>query len=299
MRNPFPKIGKVIKYEFKHSARILLPMYGVLLVLGLFVGLSVNKTKYQETMDGLVNGIDNARTTNNDFNLTWSIDGSEINGIPAKGAITGILMLLVFGLTIAVIVTTIVTLARRFKQSMLGDEAYLNLSLPVTMGEQLWGRFIMNFLWVFCSFLVIAITFILCFIKMDIFYYLREFLNELPEVNEELAKHGLSFGKIIWTVVIIGVFFTIWIISMLFAVNAVGHLFKNNKGIIKFVAVIVLFWLWGKTIGLASVDVQLASENAAYYFTRNSIIVCCVNFIWSAIYFAFTQYVFTYRLNLE
>ena len=42
MRNPFPKIGKVIKYDFKHSSRKLLPLYGALLVLGLLTGLFAN-----------------------------------------------------------------------------------------------------------------------------------------------------------------------------------------------------------------------------------------------------------------
>lgn len=302
MKNPFPKIGKVIKYEFKHSARILLPLYGVLLVLGLFVGLSVNRTKYQNAMDSLVDSIENEMIAEN-YNYSWSWssadDSANQAAEAARSAITGLLILAVFGLTIAVIVVTIVTLARRFKQSMLGEEAYLNLSLPVTMGEQLWGRFIMNILWIFCCFFVIALTFILCFIKMDIFYYIGQFINAIPEANAELAKYNFSVGKAVWMSILIAVFFTIWIISMLFAVNAAGHLFKNNKGIIKFVAVIVLFWLWGKTIGLASVDIDLATENAAYYFVRNGIIVCAINFVWAALYFGFTQYVFTKHLNLE
>ena len=48
MKNPFERIGKVIKYEFKHSARTLLPLYGVLLILGLLTGLSVSQQKYDK-----------------------------------------------------------------------------------------------------------------------------------------------------------------------------------------------------------------------------------------------------------
>ena len=42
MRNPFPKIGKVIKYDLKHSSKKLLPLYGVLLALGLLAGLFIS-----------------------------------------------------------------------------------------------------------------------------------------------------------------------------------------------------------------------------------------------------------------
>ena len=48
MRNPFPKIGKVIKYDLKHSSKRLLPLYGVLLILGLLVGLFISPDRLQQ-----------------------------------------------------------------------------------------------------------------------------------------------------------------------------------------------------------------------------------------------------------
>ena len=34
-RNPFERIGKVFKYEFIHASKTLIPLYAVLLLLGL------------------------------------------------------------------------------------------------------------------------------------------------------------------------------------------------------------------------------------------------------------------------
>ena len=52
MRNPFPKIGKVIKYDLKHSSKRLIPLYGVLLALGLLVGLCISPDRQAEFFSG-------------------------------------------------------------------------------------------------------------------------------------------------------------------------------------------------------------------------------------------------------
>ena len=129
MRNPFPKIGKVMKYEFKHSARLLLPLYGVLLVLGLFTGLSFDKNMAAEMINPTVN-----------YNADGFNISTNYNSETETGLLTGLLIFACTVLASVIVVITIVTLVRRFKQSMLEEEAYLNLSLPCTMGEQLWGK---------------------------------------------------------------------------------------------------------------------------------------------------------------
>ena len=41
IRNPFPWIGKVFKYEMKHSSRILMPVYIAIVAIALITGLFV------------------------------------------------------------------------------------------------------------------------------------------------------------------------------------------------------------------------------------------------------------------
>ena len=36
-RNPFPRIGKIYKYEFINISKILLPLYLLLIILGLLI----------------------------------------------------------------------------------------------------------------------------------------------------------------------------------------------------------------------------------------------------------------------
>ena len=286
MKNPFERVGKVIKYEFKHSARTLLPLYGVLLVLGLLTGLSVNQQKYDKIISSMVG----------EESYHYEVQGQEA----AKAMITSLLVMAVVGLSIAIIVITITSLARRFKQSMLGEEAYLNLSLPLTMGQQLWGRFIMDFLWLFCCVVVIFLTFLLCFMRMNLLKFFTELKNTIPEMNEVLSQQNLSIGKIMGIVSLMSVVTSMWIISFIFVVNAISHLFKNNKGLIKVVAIIVLLWLSGKVTGLFTVDdVNMIKNNVGHVFVQNGLIVSAINLVWSALYFAFAQFVFTKKLNLE
>ena len=127
IRNPFPWIGKVFKYEMKHSVRILLPVYIAIIAIALITGLFIPLNN-----DG-----------NLDFNFSYNIDGNEnvMNGL------AGFFFLIYWVIIIVAGVVTIGVISKRFKNGLLGDEAYLNLSLPVTIGEHLWGRILMILSW--------------------------------------------------------------------------------------------------------------------------------------------------------
>ena len=67
IRNPFPWIGKVYKYEMKHSSRILMPVYIAIVAIALITGLIVPLSS-----DGDL-----------DFNFSFNMNGTEnvMNGI--------------------------------------------------------------------------------------------------------------------------------------------------------------------------------------------------------------------------
>lgn len=290
MRNPFPKIGKIIKYEFKHSARKLLPLYGVLLFLGLLTGLSYDGKKTQEFIEGSTTG----------GSTYIEINGEEA----AQSIITGLLIATVSILITATVIITIVTIARRFEQSMLGEEAYLNLSLPCTMGEQLWGRFIIDFLWFLGCAIVLFLTFLLCFIKLDIPYIIQTIeTNILPDVKDQLTLYNMTFSKIIGYSTLVTISFCFWLITTIFTVNAISHLFSQNKGFFKFITFIAIIILFSKTLECIpfpdAEQVMRLTNDFNYIFTRNSLLLAGATFIWSAIQFAITQFIFTKKLNLE
>lgn len=286
-RNPFVSVGKVIKYEFLHSSKKLLPLYLILIVLGLLTGLSVN-TKLIEELFTLRNGSYVYNTTN------------DIEII--KQVLPGILIFALSIFNTVVIVITIVTIARRFKSSMLGEEAYLNLSLPVTIGEQLWGRFIMSFLWIICCVIVLTLSSALCFIKFNLreFLSLPEVQEGLNEVKEMLAKQNLSFGRITAMMMTYFGVCSLYIISLIYAVNAIAHLIKKDKGVVKVILVVLFIVLNAKVFSFISMpEINNAVENWGYYFTRNINITIWIQSAFTAVYFAATYIVFKIKLNLE
>lgn len=280
IRNPFPQIGKVIKYEFKHSARVLLPLYGVLLLLGLLAGLSVNKKNYDE----LVGHFSDAGTGMYAANI-------------ANTLLTGFLIMTIFCFVIAITIVTIVIIAGRFKRSMNGEEAYLNLSLPVTMGEHLWGKFIMNFLWSIICQIAIICTGLLCCVKVGkpgIMKVLNEFM---PEIKLSLAKQNLTLGGVISSYYVYFFAFICFLITLIFAVNAFTLVFKYNKGFLKFLIVVLLLWLNMRSMKLIP-SWDLISDGYAG-MVKIWLFSALIEFCWSVIYFAFAHWSYAKRLNLE
>ena len=289
MRNPFPKIGKVIKYDFKHSSRRLLPLYAALLVLGLLTGL------FAEPM-----GNRNWESTSNGNSYEFHMSSSDANF--SREMMFGLLIMAFMILSVTTIVMTVTSIARRFSQSMLEDEAYLNLSLPVTMGEHLWGKFIMAFGWLFCCCIITSLSGLLCFIRMDLPSIFQQISENLPEFKDSLNYYGMSMGRLIGLAIMLSIAFAFFIITLIFVVNAISHLFKKSKGLVKFITVVVLFWINGwlfklvPTFDTRDFDVMQQVGGA---FTKSTCITALILLLVSAVYFAVTQWIFTKKLNLE
>ena len=96
-------LGKLLKQDFRATARIMLPLYAAVPVLGLFTNLI---TRLCENQNGFL--------------------------IRAIGALVSF----VFSLSlIAAVVTTVVLMILRFYRNLMTDEGYLMFTLPVSTTE--------------------------------------------------------------------------------------------------------------------------------------------------------------------
>ena len=280
MRNPFPKIGKVIKYDLKHSSKKLLPLYGVLLALGLLTGLCISPTRTQQFFDG-------------------EIVGEHV--LNSRDFITVSLAVAYYVVACVASIMTIIAIARRFKQSMLEDEAYLNLSLPVTMGEHLWGKFITGFIWMFVCCIVTSVSALFCFIRLGWIDLFRQLGEVLPEMIMELQRYNLSFAKLIWLGLLMSFALTCFIITLIFVVNSFGLVIKGRRGFWKFLIIVGLLYIDGWILRLVpTVESGLMTEAAiGNAMMKSCSIFSVILIIISAVYFAVTQYMFTKQLNLD
>lgn len=134
-------LGKIMKYEFKSSGRILLPFFGAGLLLSLLIRVMLAVVPH-----------------------IWEPLGIILQKLAGT---LGIL------LPICIIVLAFVLVVVRFYQSMASNEAYLTFTLPVTTGQHIWGKLIVGVIYSFSSVVVSAlcgVIFIPGFLSLPYFY---------------------------------------------------------------------------------------------------------------------------------
>lgn len=109
-------LGKLMKHEFRATGRIILPLLAAELILAVLAGFSVR---------GLDN-IKNPRFLDGMYSLT-----------------VGAFFLGMF----AIFVVAFVLMIQRFYKSLLRDEGYLSMTLPVSVDEQIWAKLLVSFVW--------------------------------------------------------------------------------------------------------------------------------------------------------
>ena len=109
-------LAKLIKHEFKATARIFLPILGTVLVLTGAAALTVK-------LGGIL-----------------VLPGGTGWGGPVLGLASGLLCLLTFIAMMAMMTAAVVVTIQRFYKNLLGDEGYLMFTLPVTPAQHITAK---------------------------------------------------------------------------------------------------------------------------------------------------------------
>lgn len=256
-RNPFYWIGKVFKYEMKHSIRILVPVLIAILALALASGLFMPMSS-----DGHL-----------DFNFSVRINGIEnvMNGL------AGFFFMIYWVMVVASAVVTISVIVKRFKNGLLGDEAYLNLSLPVTIGEHLWGRICTIIVWDLIYTAVMMLSWILIYIK-----------------NLSVINFGNDWQIWFFGILLVDMAWSLCLILFIYLVNALGHLAKKHRTLVKLVSIICIMIVTSRFMEWM-LYYLLGGERASavLYWTA------LAGIVFSAIYGTATYFILKLKLNLE
>lgn len=188
-------LGKLIKYEFKATARLLLPLLICMLVVGILGGGLANiqarlvEKQFPGSFDKFFDEVRAffvpAPGTGEDYMENTAPEASVLSAqyddpitedqITDKEAtaasllmifvsvVTGLLLMLMFALMCCSLVVTLL-LGYRFYKNMFSDEGYLTFTLPVTATQNLWAKLITGSVWqivfLLVSFLSVAFIFI-------------------------------------------------------------------------------------------------------------------------------------------
>lgn len=261
-------LKKLIKYEFKATGRVLLPLYGALIIFA------------------LINKIFNAFETKGNIPLAFTTT-------------------IYISIMVAIFVMTFIIIIQRFYKNLLEDEGYLMHTLPVTTSQNIWAKVIVSTVWVIGSGIVSLVSVILLFITGDevgkFFFNLDKVFKGFIEANKAAGAH---LYVIPLEVIILMIVSTAVGILVLYASMCIGQLFPSHKRLGSFGG-FILINIIGDIVGnfvmkfrIINLDIVLGKDSVINFEISMLvfILICMlISFILSMV----CNYILEKRLNLE
>jgi len=255
-------LRKLMKYEFKATSRIMLPLYAALLgfaiINKIFIGTNLDKV-------------------NMDF----------LGGIPAIITMIGYTVTMV-----AVFVGTLFITVQRFYKNLFGDEGYLMNTIPVKSSQNIVNKLIVSIIWTVISAVVAAISIFIMAYDPDV---LKQIIRELRNVYSEIGSNIPSVIEFI----IFGIVSLAHQIIMLYAALSIGQLFKSKKLLGAFAGFMIISIVQQAIIGIGA---TILFANANYVNISPQYTLLCAIFVslfFFTILFYITNYILKNKLNLE
>lgn len=194
-------LGKLLKHEFRATARVMLPMFAIVL------GLSVM-------------GNFSART----------LDASSVKFLNLLG---GLILAAFFIALFAVCIMSLVIMVRRFQSNLLTDEGYLMLTLPTSVHSLVWSKIIVSVVWFVGTFAVVLLAGLIFSFRVE---DISAFIAEMQRFFQQLsATYALDYAAIIAELLIMMFLGCVAICLLFYAAMAVGYGFAKRKALLSVV----------------------------------------------------------------
>lgn len=234
-------LGKLFKYEFKNTYKLMLTIYAVTLTISLLGSFIFSGKKVPEI----------ATTPNN----VWGVLGS--------------LYILVYFLTcFALFVVTFVYMSTNFYKTMYSAQGYLTHTLPVKSSSTFHVKLAVSFIWILSSIFIMALSiFILLYGATDgmLLDSIFKMLSSPPD-----PTLGCSWGAFFGYILFCAALSCANVLLTVFAACSIGQLFHQNKIVFAVVAGIVLYFIQqiaGTILLLIIAGQMIFDENSFLYVT--------------------------------
>lgn len=266
-------LRKLLKHEFHATARIMLPLYLILLVTAVGGNVSIRVMDYSD----------------NDF----------LN-------VLGGLMLFAFGIAIAgVCIMSLMLMIQRFYKNLMGDEGYVMFTLPVSVHQHIWSKLIVSSVWFIVTGVAVALAGLILVADVSFLSYGRELLQEL--FGKITAYYALN-GAAIFAELMILVFFGCTAACLQFyASMAMGHSFANHKNLLS----VAFFFASQFVLQFLGSMLLFSVESFGFFYNWSEALspmqdihlfmglLILGTLVYSAIFYAVTTIMLKKRLNLE
>ena len=273
-------LRKLMKHEFRATGRIMLPLFGLLLLAS--VGAN--------------------------FSIRGMLD-SDSTFLSTLGTI---LIMLFTVAVIAVGIVAFILMINRFYKNLLQDEGYVMMTLPVSIHQQIWSKLIVSTVWFAATVLVIALA---CFLMAADIRFMGELWHGLGELiayaarsnHLDLVANGALFCA---ELLILCVFASIALCLRFYSAMAIGFSFPNHKGLLS-VAAYMVTDVAVQALGLSGISLLNdswfhrlllgwePSISAAAGMHMSMWFIILLEAIYAAVFYFLTVYFLQKHLNLE
>lgn len=215
-------MNKLLKYEFRATLRLYLPLYLVMLgfaVLGRFSLWGVPwKVTVQEDLVGW---------TNLSVSVSGTGVGNEVLAILLNIVLAGNVLVLLGAMVVHFIITL-----QRFWKNLMGDEGYLMFTLPVSTGELLWSKAICAFVWGVVTALMVLLSVLVLAWHPQLVQAVKQELSTIAPEEWQLILQMLHsvLPPVMWPILVAeAVISGVGGLFLLYSAMAIGHTVKNHK----------------------------------------------------------------------
>ena len=266
---------KLMKHEFRATARIMGPLYLILLAVAL------------------------------GFNFSARLMDSSSFVLNMMAAL--IVMAYVVAV-IAVFVVAFILMLQRFYKNLLGDEGYIMFTLPASVHQHVWSKLIVSAVWFIATGVVVILS---AFVAAFNVSFLTDLAGIFPKFFQQLnayyAVNGTAFLlEFLALMLVCCMSFSL----QFYAALAVGHSFANHKMALSVLFFFVFQFVVQMVCGtllvtlsngplqhlLAGLNFQV-SGMAAIHVAMLGMIVLAV--LYGAVFYVVTTITLKKRLNLE
>ncbi len=190
-------LSKLMKHELRATGRIMLPLFLLVIVSSALANIS---TRFLLESD------------NDFFNLI------------------GILLLTVFVLAImAMCIMAFVLMIQRFYKSLLQDEGYVMMTLPVSVHQHVWSKLLTSLLWYIGAAAVSALAIVILVFDIDFVRQVISFFHDLFEMLPKLDMDALHIAIFAFEMLLFILVGSAASCLLFYAALSIGHSFPNHK----------------------------------------------------------------------
>lgn len=289
-------LKKLMKHEWNALGRLLLPLYGLLLITAPLAGLLNHAS---------ASGMTKIQTGNPNMDTLLQTGFGII--------LISLNILFVFEM-IGIAVANIILIAMRFYKTMTGEEAYLTHTLPVTMHSLIISKVLIASLYEILSSVVILLSSLLYRLCSGNTEQLSSFSSSLADFFAIFSKESEGVFILPSIGLVLLLILTLFVTNLhIFASVALGHLITKHRVagsfgmyialnyIKQFLTFILMFlYMMFKARNMDSALNNMSETHAiSYMLTHFEGILLLITMLTLLVLYYITHHVFTRKLNLD